>query len=531
MSQGMQTFQWDRSPPDVLARLARLVFEARDSATISLIEAAIEELNSSVATAPDEEFSLSGKAICSDVIINLGGKVPEKLPRDVREMIDLVQQIQRLDRWHSPIIPSNAALMRRLDDHHLAFDRLFEDDPRLNEDRTQGLLILGQAWGRPLTPTGEELLPPGEQMGIIARLLDVTAYLPPQLTVVDPDDDSTSARQYPINVAYQIVRANNPSLVPGNTLMVAIAPMIEAPGDVHMSVSGNRYSFLPAYPPQRLDEAVALAVDRNAHVLLMPEMTVDEANLDRLSRSIDDARAEYVLTHNRAPALRFVMAGVTAAPGITGQASNYIIILDINGDVVLRQDKLRHWNLGRGALSRFDIEARCPASSGHALLYEDTPPGRTITVTDLDGIGRLFALICADMNQDQPGHWLLENVQIDWLYSPIMDGSTCWTQTGTPPWIIDRSARAAKTGASRVMVTNSMAMTHWNNEVIDRERSSDAAYPYVRYSTCGIGLFLDGSSGTLLKQHIAVPLDHSDTPVLEVRDWLRNWTAYDGAAV
>lgn len=526
MSGGAQMFQLDCSPPDVLARLAWLVFEARDTTTLALIEAAIEAVGRSVTAPPEDEWLLTGDHICSEVIAKLGGKMPDALPVDANGMIDLIEQIQRLDRWHAPIKPSNATLMARLDDHELAFDRLFEDQPRLNEDSTHGLLILGQAWGRPLAPTGEELLPVGEQRGIMARLLDVTAYLPPKLTVVDPDDDSSLAKQYPINVAYRIVAANSPSLGGLDTLVVAVAPMVEANGDVRVSVTGDRYSFLPVYPKLRIDQVVARAVGHDAHVLLMPEMTVDEANLDLLRQSIDSARAEYVRTHSRAPALRYVMAGVTSARGTTDHASNYIVILDIDGNVVLRQDKLRHWNLARGALSRFDIEGRCPAACGHDLLYEDTPPGHTVTVTDLDGIGRLFALICADMNQDQPGHWLLENIQIDWLYSPIMDGSTCWTQGGAPPWIIERSVRAARTGASRVMVTNSMAMTHWNNEVIDRERIKSSAYPYVKYSACGIGLFLDGSSGTLLQQHITVSLHGSATPVVEARDWFSNWTAY-----
>jgi len=475
---------------------------------------------------PKNDWEMPGDLMCVAVVHKLGGKLPKTVPTDPTSLKIFLEQIQCLDRWHAPILPSNATTMARLDEHDLIFDRLFEEAPRLNQDISKGLMILGQAWGRPLGPTGEELLPLGEQLGLLPRLLDITAYLPPQLTVVDPDEESATAKHYPVDVSYQIVGANAPSLPRIDTLVVAVAPMAEATGDVQMSVTDGRYSLLPSYPLARIDQVLKRAVERDAHVLLMPEMTVDEANLPQVADSIEKARADYFAKFGQAPSLRYVMAGVTAAPDDYGLAKNYIVVLDSDGAIVVKQEKLRHWNLGPGALARFDIEARCPAARGRDLLYENTPPGRRVTVTDLNGIGRMFALICADMNQDQPGHWLLENLQIDWLYSPIMDGSTCWTQAGASPWIIDRSARAAKIGASRVMVANSMTMTQWNNEVIDRERSKDSAYRYVSYETCGIGLLLDGSSGVLRQQHITVALHERDTPVVETRDWLKGWTNY-----
>ena len=184
--------------------------------------------------------------------------------------------------------------------------------------------------------------------------------------------------------------------------------------------------------------------------------------------------------------------------------------------MLLEQDKLSHWNLGEAAQSRFGLLGKYPVP-----LLEDTQPGNSITIAELPGLGRLLTLICADLSANQPGDWIAENIGIDWLHAPIMDGSSCWTQPRVQ-WAIRRAERAAGAGTAAV-VTNSMALTFWNNQVIARESAKDAAYPYRIYTECGIALAVLPRADSIKMQHVTEPMPPRRSPVVHLIDWSGGW--------
>jgi predicted amidohydrolase len=81
-----------------------------------------------------------------------------------------------------------------------------------------------------------------------------------------------------------------------------------------------------------------------------------------------------------------------------GPHRNYIAAISGNGEILFTQDKLSHWNLDAGAQSRFGLDGK-----GFPVpLRENTIAGTNIMVAEFDGIGRVMALICADMSHNMP---------------------------------------------------------------------------------------------------------------------------------
>ena len=523
------------SPSDLLAQMALRVFEAvRDVEKARLIEEALEAPRGGALGPPAEEWWVPGADLCASAISVIGP--PEGvLPTSLFRLGNWLEQMERLDRWHEPLLQHNVDLPK-LPEHIAAQDRLFSKTPRLNENKALGSLIPARAFGRPFGIDGiERMAAKGEPGGILLRLLDVTAYLPPALEVADADINDPNAPTHRVPVRYFLQsssRARRSRRALSDELRVATAPMAEAKDDLELRITEDRYSVAPVYPPERIDAIVADAVEQGAHLLLMPEMSVAGASLDRLKQAIPRARQAYAQRTNNVPALRYIFAGIAAAPEVPGgRHANFIIVLDELGKEVVRQHKLRHWNLDGRTMARFGVAERAVRTTLCATLKEDTEPGKEVVVADLDSLGRLFALICADMDSKQPGHWLLENVPVDWLYAPIMDGSTCWTQCkeadrSDAPWIIRRAARAAELGATRVMVANSMTMTSWNNEMMVREREAGIKHRFVEYCDCGIGLFLDGNCPSLMQHHVTVRFAGMSSPVLRDTKWLEDWTSF-----
>lgn len=513
----------ERSPSDLLAVIAGLMVNALgDAEAVGRLEAAIAAIEAGDPAAPSEEWRLDGATICKSTIRMLGG-IPSSLPADPVGLETLVTQLQRLDRWHEPILPHNVDMPRQ-PEHDEAEERLFTRYPRLNADKDLGLIIPGRAWALPFAADGGELLDASAApAGILLRLLDVTGYLPTTLQGADPDDDDPAASTRPIRLRYAIGRAGARGGIATEPIRIALAPMAEASDDIDLVVSNERYHIDPRYPCERIDAVVARAVDGGAHILMMPEMVVAEAEIDRLRAAIVRSRRAFAIRENRPPMLRHVCAGIAAKPDRPGSRHrNYILVLDADGATVITQHKLRHWNMDERSQRRFGV----PVRSGGALctkLSEDTVPGKEVVVTDLDGFGRLFTLVCADMDKAQPGNWLLRNVRIDWLYSPIMDGSTCWTQRSAPPWIIHRAAEAAALAGGRVIVTNSVAMTRWNNAATELARAADPTHPFIAYRDCGIGLLLDASRGTLNYHHVTTDLLSAASPIVELCGWDDGW--------
>lgn len=518
-----------RSPSDLLAATAGALLEASRRpqfrgplhSAFALIEEEEDGLD------PPNDWLLPAATLCMKALFDFGD-LSQGPPLDPPRLATWLLTVQRLDRWHAPLLPHNSELMR-LAGHYEAEDRLFGEEGCFNVNPALGLVIPGRtaafAYDDALEDEDDEPADPAEPRSILLELLDNVAYLPPEVEAEDPDFLPGKTRK--IGLRYQRSLGRHRSIPAGTaSIEVAIAPLAEGPDDLQVSTVQNGYGIRPVYPPPRLEQVVRHALDLEAHILCLPEMSVDHDQLGLLREALVPARRDYAERTGKAPRLRYVLCGVIATATSKGSKHrNYIHVMDSEGRMIAEQAKLSHWNMTPGQQARFGFAKHLgivPPSPGNGILHEHTIPGDSINILDLDGMGRLLTLICADMSQDQPGDWLLENFRVDWLYAPIMDGSTCWTQKDAP-WIIGRAAQAARTGRSRVLVTNSITMTHWNNRVIEAHQG-EKDYDFVPYSGCGIGLLLDPRKPALGFQHVVVPLSGTTSPVVEHRSWLRGWS-------
>lgn len=249
-------------------------------------------------------------------------------------------------------------------------------------------------------------------------------------------------------------------------------------------------------------------------------MTVDAAYLARFAETLHGLRREVARADpDRMPSLRLALVGVIGGPRVAGGPHrNYIAAISANGEILFTQDKLTHWNLDARAQSRFGLDDR-----GYPVpLRENTTPGTNILVAEFDGLGRIMALICADMSHNMPGDWIADHIGLDWLYAPIMDGSTCWLQ-GPVPWIVRRALRTCARAGTTVMVANSMVMTRWNNRAIARDKVT-ASYLYKIYDDCGVGFIARRDGVNVVAQHVKVELATPRSPVLRIIDWSTGWT-------
>lgn len=154
-------------------------------------------------------------------------------------------------------------------------------------------------------------------------------------------------------------------------------------------------------------------------------------------------------------------------------------------------------------------------SSVHAVLNLRTLSRDEVWIADLPGIGRFATLVCADMSHQEPGDFLVRNVELDWLHAPIMDRTNAPVAAGSghQPWIVDRAAEAVMTGARRVVVTNSVLFTALINVVTSLPGS---AYP--PYTECSIAFLAERDGAALVFRDVRVTMPPAG-PVVRVIRW------------
>jgi hypothetical protein len=336
-----------------------------------------------------------------------------------------------------------------------------------------------------------------------------------------PDAESSAEGSRPIALVFRRFPPEEIGLPwPTEAFRLALAPVVETDEDARLWVRGDRYAIELTVPLVRLEAILREAFASRAHMLLLPEMTVDATLLSGFIQKFKALRREFArLEEDEVPRPSLLLIGVIEAPKVSGGLHrNYVAAINANGEILFTQDKLSHWNLDAVAQSRFGMDDH----HYPVPLYENTSPGIEVQVTEFDGFGRLMALICADMSHNMPGDWIADHIGLDWLYAPVMDGSTCGCQ-GRFPWIVQRALRVCDRAGTTVMVTNSMVMTHWNNRVIARHRA-DSSYPYKMYDTCGIGFIARRDGLKTVVQHAKIDLSAPKSPILRIIDWSTGWT-------
>lgn len=155
----------------------------------------------------------------------------------------------------------------------------------------------------------------------------------------------------------------------------------------------------------RLDSILRTAWDASAHVLLLPELVVDDDLLQHCKRWLE--------THNlRAPRLRLVVAGSRHCHEGENFA-NRCTVLDEAGGVLWEQDKRSHFVIDQPEA----LQTLFPGSE-MAKVFEPTSLGKTITVAETE-IGRLLTPICLDYIEGD----LWDELGADMYLVPAMSGN------------------------------------------------------------------------------------------------------------
>lgn len=524
------------SPSDALAGIAGALFAVECSRDI-----ANEELERWLSEATDrlmddlpfdngvDEWTLDSADVL--ILAMRGMKWPISPLKTSEEFFLAVRAVQILDRWHLPLVPSDSPeLLPKRRGHVVVEDRMSADG--LFGLSTEGIVIPASAWGRPARERTEWAspnsmigleppmpLPMASRPMLLHELLSATAFLPSQLPIQNPQNDSSSKRH--IRLSYLAVTDNVlPTSIQENMEVIAIAPALEMEEDARIEISshGTRYCVRPTYSMERISSIIISALSTDVSTLFFPECAIDAHNVQWMQNEILSLTRSRWKSTGILPKLRYIFAGFSDCDNKSAKAAgNFVAIFDSMGREIVRQSKLFPWNLSQSQIERLGFNVDFDVRSD--TLYENIELGDELIVCDLPYAGRVINLICADVNEDAPGDWLLAHLRADWLHAPIFDKSACWTfdQKGIDgPWISRRARRAALLAATRVVVTNSMSLTNrlnrWNL------RRGDTRI----YSDCGIGLLLDSTDEITVIKQVLVPLDHP-SPVVAVEVWRDGW--------
>lgn len=428
--------------------------------------------------------------------------------------VDAVEALQSLDEWHGALPRTMGPETDLTDLQERSLKRLLVDRTGYNPSGTFGTIIPAAAMGGVDRP---------EKTSLVAQLLGATAYLPQTIAAGDPDDaTAVTNRRVELHYVARSPATDDPRKPPGEHPIVAVAPVLQdlADADVELRTNPDRYGIRVRYATSRLEDIVKAAMAKGAHLLFMPEMAIGADQVRALASAIRRSAAAHRQASGKLPDLRFVVAGVAHASGESG--NNSIVVLDLEGKRVLQQEKLCRWNLKWYHQRNYGLDPAC--ASGAPDLREDIPGGTKVWIADLEHFGRFLTLICADMDYDKPGDWLVHNISVDWLHAPIMDKSIGWhtdKDGNLQPWIVSRAKRAGDNGVPKVIVTNSVLFTLRLNEY--NARAADPNYPVL--DRCAIAFMLDTRNGASQFRQIEVSLPCPD-PIVESFSWMEDFVAF-----
>ncbi|SMF86651.1 Predicted amidohydrolase [Azospirillum oryzae] len=382
---------------------------------------------------------------------------------------------QAIDSWFAPL----ACRYRYLADDPLPAGRLearrrLNRDGRFNADPADGQLILrpgllARAMNiRETAPPGA--LAPGADAGdfdpddLFTNLLVVL----PSLTIEAEREGDPERR---IAVEYRRIAAvsdQDPS-DPAWTPIIGVVPLAEAEDDLAIRRfrrdGEDWYDPAPRALGRRAADAIARLAEQGANFVLFPEVSVHPDSLAAIQEAL---RAQAV----DGP-IRHVLLGVKE----TGdRPRNRVLLLDRCGRVVGEQTKLHCWDLDSDQCRSYDLRDR----NGRLLdcAREDIETGDRFTLFELPDLGRVAVAICEDLGRTQPSAWIASGMMVDWLVTPVMDSGLT-----TQRWQAKEGGASSRAGYCRVIVANSMALSHRFNRYCRANGEEDKVI-----EECGVAL-------------------------------------------
>lgn len=351
---------------------------------------------------------------------------------------------QAIDGWYAPLAssfltppdPSGARLRAR---------RWFNRHGRFNSNDSDGQVILRPGlFDRSMNIREVVPLRPFD----VADLFQTLLFLPPTLPAEHPHDQE---RERTIAVGYRRV-AGVADQCPGDpdwTPVVAVVPLALGEEDIAVRTRSHDGADWYMAVPRDLGDRAAAAIDalaeEGANIILFPEYAVDAATLDAIKAA--------VRRHAVDGPIRHVLVGARQerTPGL--RPLSRAVLLDRLGNEILSQTKLHCWDLDADQCRSYDVRG----PDGRLLdgAKEFIEPGDSITIVELPDMGRLAVMVCEDLGRDQPAAWLGRAMMLDWIVTPVFDAGLTEER-----WQAQEGGESSRTGSCRVVVANSMAMSH-----------------------------------------------------------------------
>ncbi|MFP5512550.1 MAG: nitrilase-related carbon-nitrogen hydrolase [Alphaproteobacteria bacterium] len=358
---------------------------------------------------------------------------------------------QAIDGWFAPLASRHD--VRASDDllpaERLEARRRLNRDGRFNADPADGQLILRPgllARAMNIRETAAAGADPDafDPVDLFSALLVV----PPSLTMEAERDGDPDRR---IAVRYRRIAAvsDQDPADPACTPVIGVVPLAEAEDD--LSIHQFRRDGEDWYDPaprdfsRRAADAIAGLAERGANFVLFPEVSVAAGTLAAIRRAL---RAQAV----DGP-IRYALVGIKEEAETGGRPHNRALLLDRCGTVIGRQTKLHCWDLDSYQCRSYDLRDR----NGRLLdcAREDIETGDCFTLFELPDLGRLAVAICEDLGRSEPSAWIASGMMVDWLVTPVMDSGLT-----TGRWQAKEGGASSRAGYCRVIVANSMALSH-----------------------------------------------------------------------
>lgn len=407
-----------------------------------------------------------------------------------------------LDAAHAPLSRVPAPSVSSLPTWLIEARHRYIRTSRLNADPGARQLILRRPlhgrWSDPdrETPDGHGL------SGFFEHLLT----LPTTVPATEPRDKSASAT---VGLGFALHPAERGFVPPpGTPWRVGFVPLAQVPADMDIATFARDghdwYDARPAPLATRVEEAVRRLCEDGCHIIALPEMALDSPAEEALRRAVrrhgpgSDLMLVLGGTHRAlSPATALVEGVPVPAP------ANRALVLDRFGGVLLRQDKMSCWDLSHGQCDRFGLAK--PTSDRRREYIE---PGRAVQMAEYHGLGRIGVLVCEDLDRAEPGQWLRRHLLLDLQFTPVLDASLksdAWTGTG--------GSKAALLGGCRVIVANSLVLTHCQNAA----NQAAGRHAWV-IGEAGIGLMIDRAGPEVRAKMVSVSLTAPGT-ILRVDEW------------
>lgn len=403
-----------------------------------------------------------------------GAAALERWVGDGPDLDRVLAGAQAIDGWFAPL--ASRFDFRTADDplpaERLEARRRLNRDGRFNADPADGQLILRPGLlARAMNI--RETAPPGadpdafDQVNLFAALLAV----PPGLTIEaerDGDPDRHIAVRYRCIAAVSDQDPADPAWTP----VIGVVPLAEAEDDLSIHQfrrdGEDWYDPTPRDVSRRAADAIAGLAEQGATFVLFPEVSAGAGTLDAIRQAL---RAQAV----DGP-IRYALVGVKEEAETGGRPHNRALLLDRCGTVIGSQTKLHCWDLDSNQCRSYDLRDR----NGRLLdcAREDIETGDCFTLFELPDLGRLAVAICEDLGRSEPSAWIASGMMVDWLVTPVMDSGLT-----TERWQAKEGGASSRAGYCRVIVANSMALSHRFNRYCRANGEEDKLI-----ADCGVAL-------------------------------------------